>query len=202
MLLIRHGQSTWNAVGRWQGWADPPLSALGEAQAAEAAERLAGKGLRAAVASDLVRARRTAEIIAGALDLGPVAIEPDLRERNVGRWSGLTRVEIQARWPEELAAWAAGRIEATPGGEHELAFTTRVLRAATRLVVSDGAEGDVLVVSHGGVARALDRALGVACPPVGNLGGRWYESDGNGSLRAGDAVGLADPVHRTRSPSA
>lgn len=202
VLLIRHGQSTWNALGRWQGWADPPLSALGEAQAAEAASRLAGLELTAATASDLIRARRTAQIIADRLGLGPVGVEPGLRERNVGQWSGLTRVEIQARWPVELAAWVAGSIEATPGGEHEGAFTGRVMNAVTRLASEDGSDGDLLVVSHGGVARALDRALGAISIPVGNLAGRWYESDGNGGLRPGEPVALADPAHRTGSPSA
>lgn len=203
VLLVRHGQSTWNALGRWQGWADPPLSVLGEAQAAEAGCRLVGLGIGAVAASDLVRARRTAEIVAETLDLGPVTVEPDLRERNVGLWSGLTRVEIQARWPVELAAWVAGRIEATPDGEYEGDFTDRVVKAVVRLAAGgDGGGASLLVVSHGGVARALDRALGVTSVPVGNLGGRWYESDGHGGLAAGEAVGLADPIHRTWSPSA
>ena len=203
ILLVRHGQSTWNALGRWQGWADPPLSALGEAQAAEAAAQLAviePLAFTSVVASDLQRAQRTAAIISAALGLGAVHTEADLRERNVGEWSGLTRVEIQARWPEEMAAWIAGRIEATPGGEPEGAFTDRVVGALVRSAEALPT-GDVLVVSHGGVARALDRALGVESVPVGNLAGRWYEFDGNGGPVAGSVVNLAAPDHRTQSPS-
>ncbi|MBA2326593.1 MAG: histidine phosphatase family protein, partial [Actinobacteria bacterium] len=69
LFLVRHGESTWNADGRWQGQADPPLSALGEEQACDAAARLAAGGFSRVVASDLQRARRTAEILAEALGL-------------------------------------------------------------------------------------------------------------------------------------
>ncbi len=100
LLLIRHGQSEWNADGRWQGQADPPLTDLGRHQARHAARNLGGG--EAIVASDLQRASATALIISAELGVGPVVLEPDLRERDAGEWSGLTRVEIERDWPGYL----------------------------------------------------------------------------------------------------
>ncbi|MEY2406219.1 MAG: glucosyl-3-phosphoglycerate phosphatase, partial [Acidimicrobiaceae bacterium] len=82
ILLVRHGQSEWNALGRWQGQADPPLSDLGRLQAHAAAHALGAVG--AVFASDLVRAAETAAIIAAELGVGPVVIDADLRERDAG----------------------------------------------------------------------------------------------------------------------
>src|SRR5687767_11323336 len=93
VLLVRHGQSEWNATGRWQGQADPPLTDLGRRQARSAAAALGT--VDAVFASDLQRASETALIIAGELGVGPVVVDPDLRERDAGEWSGLTRVEIE-----------------------------------------------------------------------------------------------------------
>ena len=102
VLLIRHGQSEWNADGRWQGQADPPLTDLGRHQALHAARNLGT--VDAIVASDLQRASETALIIAEALGVGPVVLEPGLRERDAGEWSGLTRAEIERDWPGYLDA--------------------------------------------------------------------------------------------------
>src|SRR5690606_29768822 len=92
-----HGQSAWNADGRWQGHADPPLTDLGRAQAGAAAAAVGAVDV--VVASDLQRARTTAEIIAAALGLGRVEVDARFRERAAGEWTGLTRAEIEARWP-------------------------------------------------------------------------------------------------------
>jgi len=94
VLLVRHGQSTWNADARWQGQADPPLSALGEQQAVDAARHVAG--MDALWSSDLHRARRTAELIGEHLALG-VHVEARLRERHAGEWQGCTRDEIEKK---------------------------------------------------------------------------------------------------------
>ncbi len=90
ILLLRHGQSTWNAEGRWQGQSDPPLSALGREQAEEAAGKLAGMDVSTVVTSDLDRARTTGRILADALALAPPTEDPDLREYDVGDWEGPT----------------------------------------------------------------------------------------------------------------
>ena len=100
VLLIRHGQSEWNADGRWQGQADPPLTDLGRHQALHASRNLGV--VDAIVASDLQRATETALIIAGELGVGPLVLEPGLRERDAGEWSGLTRAEIERDWPGYL----------------------------------------------------------------------------------------------------
>lgn len=190
LLLLRHGQSIWNAEERWQGWADPPLSPLGVRQAAAAARWLAGSGEPFAVVacSDLVRARRTAEIVAEGLGLAPVAVDPGLRERDVGDWTGLTTAEIARRWPEELVAWRAGRSQSTPGGEAEPAFVARLLAGLARLAAGP-ATGPAVVVTHGGAIRALERHVGSAVSPVPNLCGRWVEFAGT-SLRLGAPAAL------------
>ncbi len=201
LALVRHGQSTWNALGRWQGQADPPLSPLGEEQAAEAAEQLRDTGVTGVVTSDLVRARRTGQIVADALGLGPVAVCPDLGEYDVGDWSGLTKPEIEKRWPGQQAEWFGGRLPTTPGGEGRIPFDRRVMGAVLRLA-AEAAPGSVLVVvTHGGVIRAVERATGAAPVPIANLSGRWFTVD-DGGLRAGEPLTLVGTGHRTASPSA
>jgi probable phosphoglycerate mutase len=186
LLLLRHGQSEWNAQRRWQGWADPPLSPLGEAQATAAGHHLAGMGLTGVVTSDLQRARRTGEVIADALGLGQVRVDADLRERDVGDWSGLTTEEIEQRWPGQLDAWRQGRLASPPNGEADM--VPRVLAALERLVHT---EQDWLVVTHGGVIHAVDRRLGAEPTPIYNVCGRWLEADDD-TLRPGEVVLLPE----------
>lgn len=201
LLVVRHGQSTWNADGRWQGQADPPLSALGELQAADAGRRLATLGIASVVASDLVRARTTAEVIAGALGTGDVRLDPGLREIDVGDWTGLTRSQIKARWPGALAAWSEGRRESPPGGESRTALAERASATLTRVGAGAPPGDRVLVVSHGALIRHLDRVLGLAPRPIANLAGRWYDADGCGGLTPGILVSLVDLDDETISPS-
>jgi probable phosphoglycerate mutase len=105
LLFVRHGESTWNVEGRFQGRQDPPLSELGERQARAVAQRLAAHEHPAAiVSSPLARARRTAEIIGEACGV-PVALDERLVEISHGEWEGLLRSEIAQRWPAELALW-------------------------------------------------------------------------------------------------
>ena len=200
LLLLRHGQSTWNADGRWQGQADPPLSPLGEEQAFDAARRLAPGQFSRIVASNLRRAHRTAEILAEALRL-PVEVDPDLREIDVGEWQGLTRAEINVRAPGALADWSEGRSESTPGGESRTHLTDRGRAALLRAAATSAAGDRILLVSHGALIRNLDRAMGLQPQGIGNLAGRWYEADGNGLLAPAELVSLADPEDRTLSPS-
>ncbi len=200
LLLLRHGQSTWNADGRWQGQADPPLSPLGEAQALEAAARLQPGHFSRVVASNLHRAQRTAEILAEALRL-PVEVDPDLREIDVGDWQGLTRAEINERAPGALADWSEGRSESTPGGESRTHLTDRARAALLRAAAASRRGDKVLLVSHGALIRNLDRSLGLQPHGIGNLAGRWYEAGGNGLLAPAELVSLADPEARTASPT-
>jgi broad specificity phosphatase PhoE len=200
VLLLRHGQSTWNADGRWQGQADPPLSPLGEEQAYDAAKRLKAGDFSRVLSSDLCRARRTADILAEALGL-PVEVDPDLREIDVGDWQGLTRAEIRARAPGALADWSEGRSESTPGGELRADLTDRARAVLLRVAGEAGAGERVLLVSHGALIRNLDRVLGLIPHGIGNLAGRWYEVDGDGVLAPAELVSLADPEDETLSPT-
>jgi broad specificity phosphatase PhoE len=202
LLLVRHGQSTWNAEGRWQGWSDPPLSELGRRQAEDAAGDLRHLDLTGVVSSDLARARETAEILGTALDLAPPVADRDLREYDVGDWEGLTRPEIEQGWPDQLASWREGRLLATPGGETRARFVTRIVSALSRMANRQELGDTVLVVTHGGVIRAAEQVTGTERSPViENLAGRWFTVDGEGSLEPGEVVNLLDPERRTTSPS-
>jgi broad specificity phosphatase PhoE len=209
LLLLRHAESEWNAQRRWQGMADPPLSPHGRQQAAEAGELLRSFGFPAIVSSDLRRAMATAAIIADICGLDShLSIDRDLREYDVGAWSGLTRAEIEAEWPGAVEDWRQGRLAATPGGERRDSFIARVTAAAKR--VATNRPGDTaLVITHGGVIGALAHSLGAPPTRVAHLAGRWFDVGPDG-LRAGtevvllasDAGGVAGDESTDLSPSA
>jgi broad specificity phosphatase PhoE len=184
VLLARHGQSEWNAEGRWQGQADAPLSDLGRRQAHEAARALGA--IDAIWASDLQRAAQTAAIISGDLGVGPVVLDPDLRERDAGEFSGLTRDEIEGRFPGYLAD---GR--RPPGWEPDEHLLARALGAVGRIAATVPG-GDVLVVTHGGLVYTLENHLGADHLRLANLAARWLEVCGE-SLRLGERIILTDP---------
>lgn len=200
ILLVRHGQSDWNASGRWQGWAESDLSDLGRQQALEASAAVGS--VDAIVASDLQRAVQTALIISESVGVGPVLIERDLRERDVGEWTGRTRDEIEARWPGDLERWRMGELPSPPGGEQNEDIIVRVKRGLRRIGTEcDG--GEVLAISHGGVMRLLERAHGVESPPVfSNLGGLVVDVRGE-RIDVGERVLLLDPStdHVTAPPN-
>lgn len=156
-------------MGRWQGQADPPLSALGRAQARQAATLMTDT-IGGVVSSDLHRASATATIMAEHLGLGPVATDPRWRERDVGQFTGLTRLEIEQRWPGILAAPTPD----IPGGEPSAVLLRRGLEAVEEVVRTYG-DTSVLVVSHGGLIRRLERHFGALVTPLPNLGGVWLE---------------------------
>ncbi len=192
LLFLRHAESEWNALGRWQGVADPPLSSRGVQQAVRAAPRLGPVGITAVVSSDLQRARATAELLVPALSVtGAIGVEAGLREYDLGRWSGRTRAEIEAGWPGEIQAWREGRLYAAPGGEERKAFLARISDAGAR-VAAEYPGRRVLVISHGGVISALSRELGGPVRRFGHLGGIWVDAGPDG-LRAGEVVALLDP---------
>jgi probable phosphoglycerate mutase len=154
LLLIRHAESTWNAAGRWQGQGDPPLSPRGREQARGLAGAVAGEGIAAVVASDLVRARETAEILADLLGL-ELEVEPRLRELDVGRWSGLSHAEIARRFPEELAGLRAGVSDVRPGGGETWEELRARARAAVLAIDRRHPGRRVAVVTHSGLLRVL-----------------------------------------------
>lgn len=198
VLLVRHGQSTWNAEGRWQGWADPPLSALGEKQAADALEHLRDAGITKVVTSDLQRARRTGEIIAEGLGVAPVEVDPDLRERDFGVFAGRTTEENHRDYPE---CFDGSRVLDAPGGETAEQLLGRVIPALLRIAHRHPDE-TVLVATHGGVIRNLERHLGATVPPVtANLGGRWIDVCEGGRIDAGDPLLPIEAELETRPES-
>jgi probable phosphoglycerate mutase len=141
LFLVRHGESAWNAEGRLQGQADPPLSDLGREQA-----RALALPPGPAVASDLVRATETAEL-AG---FRGTPTDPRWRERGLGEWE--THLEAEVAAPEEMAAFRRGEL-VPPGGEAWADFQARVAAAAAAL------DGDTIVFTHGGCVRALVAAI-------------------------------------------
>jgi phosphoserine phosphatase len=155
ILLARHGQSDWNATRRWQGHADRPLTERGRAQASALAERVAHIDLDAVYSSDLRRAADTARVVAEAQGLGLVQL-PELREVDVGSWSGLTRDEAEERFPDGFSRWREG----FPGwddGEDYDEMAQRVIGAVVQIALAHE-DGRALVVSHGGPIRAIHAA--------------------------------------------
>jgi 2,3-bisphosphoglycerate-dependent phosphoglycerate mutase len=155
ILLARHGESDWNRERRWQGHADRPLTEHGVEQARALAERLADIDLDAVYSSDLLRARATAEAVAAPRGLD-VRILSELREVDVGSWSGLTREEASELFPADFARWLDGG-QGWRDGETYEAMSERVL-AALATIIAAHPEGRVLVVAHGGPIRAIHAA--------------------------------------------
>jgi probable phosphoglycerate mutase len=159
--VLRHGRTAYNASGRFQGQLDPPLDDVGRQQAAVAAEALAALKPSALLTSSAQRAYGTAEAVAARCGLELVA-DSRLTEVDNGRWAGLTIHEVRARYPDEHDAWRRGDDIRIGGGESYLEVAERAL-AAIAPHLGERADGELqLVVTHGGVARALaSRMLGL-----------------------------------------
>ena len=189
MLIVRHGESHWNVEHRWQGWTDIPLTERGEAQARARGRALAeaGHSFVAVASSDLMRAHRTAELLGAVLGVGDHHVDAGLRERFGGEWQGLTQQEIAEQYPAERAAWLSGDMPTPPGGEPLEVMLERFDRALEAIHVA-APDGPLLVVSHGGISRAVAHRAGAEVEGVsGNLGGRWFTYR-DGVLAAGDEL--------------
>jgi broad specificity phosphatase PhoE len=155
LWLVRHGESTWNAARRVQGWADPPLTERGIRQARRVAERLSTLEVTALYTSPQVRAVQTAEAIAAATGAEPT-VDARLREHGMGQATGHKWDEIITRWPHLLDY--AHRGEAVrphiPETEPEEEFYARVAVVFDEIVARHD-EGDVVIVSHGGTFRGF-----------------------------------------------
>jgi probable phosphoglycerate mutase len=157
LLVIRHGETAWNAEHRIQGHLDIPLSPAGIRQAANLAERLAGEVIDAVYSSELTRAWLTAAPFAARLGLEIVA-DTRLRERSFGVFEGLTLDEIAARHPEGFRRWRERNPAwAIDGGESGQQLVDRVLDALRDIVARHRGQ-TVAVVTHGGVLDVVYRA--------------------------------------------
>lgn len=186
ILLVRHGQSEWNAEGRWQGQADIALSHLGRAQAMAAVSKLGTFDVIAS--STLLRAAETAYIISTELGIGPIVPVPELIERSAGEWSGLTRDDIARDWPGYLE-----NNRRPPGYEHDDDLWGRLevgMRSVADLLTHGSDEG--LVVGHGGLIYLLEDRAGLRRGRIPNLGALWVDVTSDGAVRAGERVELID----------
>jgi len=156
--LIRHGQTDWNLIFRWQGHTDIPLNNEGREQARRLGVHLRNVPFDRAISSDSGRAVETAKLALGGRSL-PIETNPDLREFNAGTFEGLTWDEIKSQYPEAVTGmnndWFGFVF---PGGESRGAMQTRAL-AAFRQILSDGRGQHVLVTSHGMTVRGLLHGL-------------------------------------------
>ena len=174
LYLARHGETAWNSEQRWQGQTDIALNANGRAQALALAARLhrlgIARGIARIIASDLSRARETAEIVARHLGAGAVALDPGLRERGYGVFEGLTREQCEAQQAEEWARYLADRTHTPARGEPQTEVVARMRAAVARArATMTGPEEAVLIVGHGGSIRALIAdATGWRPPPMEN----------------------------------
>jgi broad specificity phosphatase PhoE len=169
LYLARHGETDWNALGRWQGQTDVDLNDAGRAQARVLAEALRGRGIVQVWSSDLARARETAEIVGAVLGLGPVTVDAALRERGFGCFEGLTREECEARYPELWSRYRSNLREVPPGGEPHTDVVPRVHAAMKRAAAALGQTEAALLVSHGAAIRlSIGAITGEVPPPLGN----------------------------------
>jgi probable phosphoglycerate mutase len=156
LVLVRHGETAWNAEGRVQGQTDVPLSEVGRAQAAALVPVLAAGGFGAIYSSDLMRVRETAQPTARALGL-ELRLEAGLRERHYGMFETLTYVECRERYPTEFERFRVKELEFDFGsGESLQAFNARSLASVGAIAARHVGE-TVLVFTHGGVLEMLYR---------------------------------------------
>ena len=159
LLVLRHGQTSHNASGIWQGQTDTDLSEVGREQAAVAAHALAGQGIDVIVTSDLRRAADTATTVAAELGL-PVRTDARFREINVGEWAGRTVAEVAAEFPQDMERMRTGEDFRRGGTGESLAdVAARVRPAAQEVLDTLPAGGTALVVAHGVSGRAVAAEL-------------------------------------------
>ena len=180
LLLVRHGETEWNAEGRIQGHTDIGLSEKGAEQARSLEARLAGLTIDAAYSSDLKRTSETAKLALGERDI-PLNKTPMLREYNKGAFEGMTLAEIKVQFPEEYPRYLEKDLDYAPdGGETARDVSARMAGIIGRIKF-DHLNETVLVVSHGGVLRAAMVSL-LGMPLEGN----WSFVFGNCGLTTVD----------------
>lgn len=156
IVLLRHGQTDWNAQGRFQGQTDISLNETGRDQARNAARQWGHTEFDAALASPLKRVQETARLMLRDRDI-PCATDPDIQETGGGEWEGLLFTEIAERWPDDHAAFRLPNIDAGPlGGETPRQSGTRTAQAVLKALDKVDV---LLVISHGNTMRAAAHLL-------------------------------------------
>ncbi|MGV8872241.1 MAG: histidine phosphatase family protein [Rhodococcus sp. (in: high G+C Gram-positive bacteria)] len=194
LILLRHGQTEYNATDRMQGQLDTDLSELGRTQAKTAAAELATREPIRIVSSDLRRALDTANALGDAAGV-VVSVDERLRETHLGQWQGLTHTEVDDIAPGARPAWRADATVSPPGGESRIDVARRSVPLVRELLSSvpewgaDGNEQPLVLVAHGGLIAALTAALldlpTDRWPVLGGLDNTsWVQLGGHG---AGDA---------------
>lgn len=183
LLLIRHGETEWNATLRYQGHCAVPLNERGRDQARIAGERLARYGATALYASDIVRAAETATIIGTAIHCVPQTM-PNLREIDVGQWEGLTPEELYRRYPDHMREFERDPARTVRlGGESYAQLQDRALKALETIQSAHSSDDTIVAVSHGGTIRAL------LCHVIGldlvYFGRMWLDNGSITELRYG-----------------
>ena len=187
LYLVRHGATQLTAENRFSGAVGVDLSEEGRAQAQRLADRLGRENIRAVYSSPLSRAFDTAAIVAAPHGLTPVRRD-GLREIGHGRWEGLSRPDVEERFPEEYAAWDADPFTFAPAeGESGLAVLARALPVVRAIVSAHGGEG-VLVVSHKATLRLVLSSL-LGFDP------RGYRDRLDQSPACLNVLDFKDPVH-------
>jgi broad specificity phosphatase PhoE len=197
LILVRHGETIWNAEQRLQGQTDIPLNEVGRRQAHQLAARLSGETIDAVISSDLQRAMDTALIIAEPHRL-TVRVDPRLRQSHRGKWEGLTYAEIERLYPNSVH-------DVTPPGGEALSSVVARVQSWLDDVRRDHAGQTALAVSHGQILRILI-ALALKIDPAEG----WRFVNGNATLtevhfgdagailyRLNDACHLDIAIHRT-----
>jgi len=158
IVLLRHGRTAHNADGRIQGQLDVALDEVGLAQAQALGTVFASEPPAVVVSSDLMRASETARAVCEHVGL-PLLLDARLRETHFGLWQGLTGEEVASRWPDLYLRWRRGD-DCPAEGETRVQVGTRAAAVVAEVMPSVPSEGTLLLVTHGGTARAL---VGTLC---------------------------------------
>lgn len=208
LVMLRHGQTEFNAGSRMQGQLDTDLSELGRAQAVAVAELLSKRQPLAVVSSDLRRALDTAVELADRSGL-QVKVDTRLRETHLGQWQGMTHVEVDAAAPGARLAWRDDARWAPHGGESRVDVAARSLPLVVELVATepnwgaDQQDRPVVLVAHGGLIAALTAALLELpvdnWPVLGGMGNAsWVQLSGHGPADPTDPDSLPTAFDRIR----
>jgi broad specificity phosphatase PhoE len=154
LFALRHGETAWTRERRFSGSRDLPLTLHGQRQAQALADALASEKVVAVYTSPLARTRACAEAI-GRLHRLEVRVEPRFREMTFGEWEGLTREEVEARWPEMFALWRTAPERAVPAGGESLPEVAARTAKALQQMRDSHPEGTLVLVSHAIVLRLI-----------------------------------------------